>query len=939
VKPVSDMLQILGLLAQLESISAIDYLDESVWRGIFVVCAACGGDFMRRVACIVYEASVDCRLALSGATFGQYQRALMAVKKQYRDGQEDEHGAAVVDSYVHLEELGLTWFTQRIVLAELSHSLQGNAAHVNGNYNGSVAGSGASSPVPAAHATPTKTGMFSSLFGSNKNSPAPGGGPGFGAALLSPLAVRPPGPRAAKAALLVARAMQLQSGMTADSGYLVLLSPRGFDPLPTYIRVGGVATGGGASGGGSETDEPEESVGARADKAGAGGGGDLAARLQRRSMRIRAEVDPAARAAAGVTAGSALGLSISGVSAGTGGGGEGRGSSVDLRARTSSAASSQSAGGVSKPPNPSTGSSWRDRLASMAGRMTSSDSSPAPVPPSRLSGDSPPLPPGGGGSQVALHVRDGVIYGNSTTPPPNTSGVVTSREGSVSAHVSALQLSAIAADHKDFSDDEEEEEEGEGEDSSSGEELGEIEERGEEEVLAGLSGGVPVTPAKPAAAKPEHETTALLRDVLASYPDTDREARRRTAVVIHCRTECAGCGFSFLEEETMCLWSGSSAAAVAGGGLNVDETCEDIHTTHRLVCRQCRAEITPMLHISYYDSSGAAAAVGADVDTDTDPAAAAVPAVRKWSTSVAHLSPYGVRFELERLLLAAGHAQVSSRYWLLSEAGTAGRELYWNALWYATRTGGGCPIALVYDEPSAVAAAVGEEEEGGRCAWWHEPAATVLVSFRRLTLQAKLRNFFLSSAATSTAAATAAASVPRVSSLRELLPSVSEADAEAVAGLVTRLLGADSGTAGDLRKLLLELISLRTVMTSLMSDRCCYTAPEADAALAMERYLCTPEVRARSLYVCAVTLVSLYRPNTRVVLQSLHELTNGSERPAGTKQIMLEGSTLAVLAKVGDRFTVLCVLCSMSTVLSHSLSLCLSVCLCVCLRHVASPSR
>jgi len=913
IKPVNDMLQILGLLAQLESISAIDYMDENVWRCIFVACAECGGDFMRRVACVVYEALRDCRMPLSAATFGQYQRALMAVKRQYRDCGETETTSTSTststtdapgseyrmfcDSYVYLEEVGVTWFTQRIVLSELSHSLQGNTVHVNGNYNGGrgsisgsaaggVAGSVSASPQPGtgtntntstAANTPTKSGMFSSLFGgSTKNSPVPAASNTNPAAdMLSPLG-HTPGPRAAKAALLVARGMQLQSGVTADTGALVLLTPRAFAPISTYYSVGGSC-----SGSCSETDETPS-----------GRPSDLAERLQQRHHKIMAEVHPAAAAAASIAAGrsSSVGTPVAAQE-------EERNSAADLRSRTSSS----NAAAAAAPTASSGGSSWRDRLASMAGRKVPGMSTSA-------SASSTPPPAPAGGNVVTLQVAEGVIYGNTSTPPPHphpnsssagSAPAVAGRVRATSAPVSVLQLTAIAADYGDFSDNEEDEEESGGESvDSDNESLGEVEATGSVDVLAGLGPGAAavVTPTKETAAPapkkavvPVHETSLLQQDILAGYSALDREMRDRAAVGIYCRTECTGCGFSFLEEETMCAWSGAGR-----GGLNVDETCEDIHTTHRLVCRQCRAEVTPMLHVNYFETPVVATDEGVDIDLDVS---------CKWSLDVPHLSPYGLRFELECLLLQVGQAKACSKSWLLTFGGAVGREVYWNSIWYAQRIGGGCPMAFTFETTAATDSDADRVADASAAAGvgsclaaahinMHADAATVVTAYRNLTLRAKLVAFF--------SRKDPVVSSGRVASIGQLLPNISTSDRDLIANLTGRCLGEQGGTAGDLRKLMLELMSLKLLVGSIMSDRCLYILPEEEAIALAGQHTDTPFARSRSLYVVTLSLVVLLRPNCRLVMQSLHELTNGngSAPDPVTKQILYDGNTLAIIAKV-----------------------------------------
>ena len=108
-RPVNDVLQIFGILAQYENMSLISLIDESVWRGILVACTSCGGDFMRGASCVIYELMKEINIVPDALTYGQYIRAMSAVKchVSLRDG------ADILDPFLHLEELGMMWFVHR----------------------------------------------------------------------------------------------------------------------------------------------------------------------------------------------------------------------------------------------------------------------------------------------------------------------------------------------------------------------------------------------------------------------------------------------------------------------------------------------------------------------------------------------------------------------------------------------------------------------------------------------------------------------------------------------------------------------------------------------------------------------------------------------------------------------------------------------------------
>lgn len=110
VRPVSDILQICGILAQYESMGILSLIDESVWRNILIGCATCGGDFMRGMSSVVCRAMDEVNVRLDAISYGQYVRSMSALKPQFDIGIGDSH---IIDSHVYLEELGSAWFVTR----------------------------------------------------------------------------------------------------------------------------------------------------------------------------------------------------------------------------------------------------------------------------------------------------------------------------------------------------------------------------------------------------------------------------------------------------------------------------------------------------------------------------------------------------------------------------------------------------------------------------------------------------------------------------------------------------------------------------------------------------------------------------------------------------------------------------------------------------------
>jgi hypothetical protein len=116
-KPLCDMLQVLGILAQADHMSILHKFDETVWRALLVACAITGGDVMRKIACVIFDTLTACGVFPDALTYGSYTRALAATKctKPFIGRQQ-------MDQFLFLEEIGLAWFQQRSAVIEQSQS-------------------------------------------------------------------------------------------------------------------------------------------------------------------------------------------------------------------------------------------------------------------------------------------------------------------------------------------------------------------------------------------------------------------------------------------------------------------------------------------------------------------------------------------------------------------------------------------------------------------------------------------------------------------------------------------------------------------------------------------------------------------------------------------------------------------------------------------------
>lgn len=148
VKPNSDILQLLGIIAELEQVGMLPSLNESIWRGVMVGCGAVGGTIMRRIVYVLFQCMESVRAKSADAlTYGRYVQALNAKKLNFP---ETSAPGDILDPFLYLEEIGYTWYIQKsalsaqnqsINLEENSHVPRKNSAGSDGGLHGSFGSS------------------------------------------------------------------------------------------------------------------------------------------------------------------------------------------------------------------------------------------------------------------------------------------------------------------------------------------------------------------------------------------------------------------------------------------------------------------------------------------------------------------------------------------------------------------------------------------------------------------------------------------------------------------------------------------------------------------------------------------------------------------------------------------------------------------------------
>jgi hypothetical protein len=123
IKPVSDILQILGIISQLECSNIHLYLNENIWRAILICCSITGGDVMRRVSVIIRDCLLSLHFHLDALTYGQYIKANHSTKIKIPSA---KIAGEILDQFYHLEEIGNVWFRQKSSPSNNASSLSSN---------------------------------------------------------------------------------------------------------------------------------------------------------------------------------------------------------------------------------------------------------------------------------------------------------------------------------------------------------------------------------------------------------------------------------------------------------------------------------------------------------------------------------------------------------------------------------------------------------------------------------------------------------------------------------------------------------------------------------------------------------------------------------------------------------------------------------------------
>lgn len=112
LRPVGDLLQILGLIAQAGRLDVFHLIPESTWRILWLGCRKCGGHLMRRVSNVIFEVLQIAGIELDAISAGQYVQAMTKTNSSICT----DYSGGVLDGHLYLEEIGYLWYIHQMAI-------------------------------------------------------------------------------------------------------------------------------------------------------------------------------------------------------------------------------------------------------------------------------------------------------------------------------------------------------------------------------------------------------------------------------------------------------------------------------------------------------------------------------------------------------------------------------------------------------------------------------------------------------------------------------------------------------------------------------------------------------------------------------------------------------------------------------------------------------
>jgi hypothetical protein len=203
-------------------------------------------------------------------------------------------------------------------------------------------------------------------------------------------------------------------------------------------------------------------------------------------------------------------------------------------------------------------------------------------------------------------------------------------------------------------------------------ETGAIQSAGSTEDVPSVDADIEAAKAKPV------DVVTLQAQLLQAFED--EYASQGRVLGIHSATPCPHCGFTMLDEEVLSRWCHGHAYEAHIKGNTRSPQARNMVAVHKITCKQCSEEFQPQLHVSCYAKDGN---ITPESECSTPVSVAAhvpVRLQRLWAEEVSYLSPFGLRYEMESVLLQYGHTAFTTA-WLHAHHPV----LLWGILFYSCR--------------------------------------------------------------------------------------------------------------------------------------------------------------------------------------------------------------------------------------------------------------
>lgn len=114
IYPIGSILQLFSIVSHLDKSKILNFLDETSWRSMLVACCSIDAhDFGHKATCILFETMKSADKPTDALAFTQYCQSFSRKLRK-----TSSTPMALLDPFCHLEQLGLSWFSQKSIPLE-----------------------------------------------------------------------------------------------------------------------------------------------------------------------------------------------------------------------------------------------------------------------------------------------------------------------------------------------------------------------------------------------------------------------------------------------------------------------------------------------------------------------------------------------------------------------------------------------------------------------------------------------------------------------------------------------------------------------------------------------------------------------------------------------------------------------------------------------------